>query len=103
MIPTRAYPPMVDPALSESLRVASTAAEALKKLDIDVFAARARRGHLPELFVSALPAGVEFGLQARHPEANGDVMLVHVALWAGVRLIWRHSRPAPAVAEVAHA
>ena len=46
MIPSRAYPPMVDPALSESLRVASTAAEALKKLDIDVFAARARRGQL---------------------------------------------------------
>lgn len=101
MIPSRAFPPVVDPALAESLRVATSAAEALEALGIEVFAARLRKCHLPELFVSSLPVGADFGLQSRHRESSGTTTMVHVALWAGVRLIWRHTRPAPA--EVCHA
>ena len=101
MIPSRAFPPVVDPALAESLRVASFAAEGLEKIGIEVFAARLRKGRLPELFVSRLPVGVDFGLQSRHREATGSTTLVHVALWAGALLIWRHTRPA--LAEVCHA
>ena len=101
MIPSRTFPPVVDPALAESLRVASFAADGLEKIGIEVFAARLRKGHLPELFVSSLPVGVDFGLQGRHRETTGTITMVHVALWAGVRLIWRHSRPA--LAEVCHA
>jgi hypothetical protein len=103
MIPSRIYPPVSDPALAESLRVATSAAEALEKMGIEASAARLRKGHIPELVVSSLPSGVDFALQSRFPDPEhpDEVLLVHVAVWAGARLVWRHRRRK--LAEVRHA
>lgn len=87
-------------AVSSALSVALGAAHQLAELGIEVFAACVTAPHMPTLFVSSLPPGVDYGIKAKYPNSHGGVTFIHAAVWEGVRLEWMHDMPG--VKEVGH-
>lgn len=88
--------------LCHGLTLARVAADKLAAQGITVYSARVEGPVLPRLYVSTLPAGIDFVLCGRYPDGRGSTVLIHAALFAGCRLEWRVVRPAHAGKAVAN-
>ena len=72
------------------------AASRLAALGVTVYAAKVSGSAVPLLYVSTLPAGIEFAQRGRYPDGRGGIVLIHAALFEGCRLEWTVVRPARA-------
>ena len=78
------------------LVLARIAADKLAGLGIEVYTAKVHGSVSPLLYVSTLPAGINFGLRSRYPDGRGGIVLIYAALFEGCRLEWTVVRPARA-------
>ncbi len=88
--------------LCHGLLRARYAASRLATLGITVYAAKVSGAALPLLYVSTLPAGIEFAQRGRYPDGRGGIVLIHAALFEGCRLEWTVVRPVRSTKAVAH-
>lgn len=80
--------------LCHGLTLARIAASKLAELGITVYTAKVSGPALPLLYVSTLPAGIDYGLRSRYPDGRGGTVLIHAAVFEGCRLEWTVVRPA---------
>lgn len=80
--------------LCHGLMLARIAAEKLAAKGITVYTAKIKGPALPLLYVSTLPAGIDYGLRSRYADGRGGTVLIHAALYEGCRLEWTVVRPA---------
>ncbi len=88
--------------LCHGLALARVAASKLAALGITVYSAKVSGPALPLLYVSTLPAGIEFGQRGRYPDGRGGIVMIHAALYEGCRLEWTVVRPVRGTKAVAH-
>lgn len=88
--------------LCHGLALARVAATKLEALGITVYTAKVSGPALPLLYVSTLPAGIQFGLRSRYSDGRGGIVMIHAALFEGCRLEWTVVRPARGAKAVAH-
>jgi len=80
--------------LCHGLMLARIAADKLAALGITVYTVKISGPVLPLLYVSTLPAGIDYGLRSRYPDGRGGTVLIYAALFEGCRLEWTVIRPA---------